>query len=137
MPTLHPYLGFDGTCEEAFRFYERKLGGRIGPMMTFVGTPMADAVGADWAKKILHGQIVIEGVTVMGSDVPPGRYEPAKGISLCLSLADVDRAEALFAALAEDGRVTMPLAQTFWAARFGTVTDKFGIPWMINSDTTA
>ena len=134
MTKLHPYLGFDGRCEEAFRFYEDRLDAKILVLMRHEGTPMAEHVPPEWATKILHGQISIEGLTVMASDAPPGRYEKPQGISICIALTDVDKAERVFTALADGGQVRMAIERTFWAARFGMVTDRFGIPWMINCD---
>lgn len=135
MSRLNPYLSFPGTCEEAFSFYARQLGGKIVAMMTFEGTPMADQVPPDWAKKIIHGQIEIDGTVLMASDASPAHYEKPQGVSLCISPDDVDRAEQIFGALAEGGTVTMPLQQTFWATRFGMLTDKFDIRWLVNCDS--
>ncbi len=134
---LHPYLGFDGRCEEAFLFYERHLGAQIVTLFRYEGSPMADQMPPDWRDKILHGQVRIADQIVMGSDAPPSRYEKPQGLSLSLNTGAVDEAEHAFAALAEGGSVQMPLAQTFWALRFGTVTDRFGIPWMINCEQPA
>lgn len=131
---LHAYLSFDGRCDEAFKFYEQALGGKIGPVMRHAGTPMAEHVPPEWQDKVMHGQITIADQVVMASDTPPGRYQTPQGISLTLMPASADEAERHFAALAEGGTVGMPLEKTFWAERFGMVTDRFGIPWMINCD---
>ena len=71
---------------------------------------------------------------MMGSDAPPGRYEEPKGFSVSVQIKDPAEAERIFQALAENGKVQMPIQQTFWAARFGMLMDQFGIPWMINCE---
>jgi PhnB protein len=131
---LNPYLTFDGRCEEAFRFYEKLLGGKITAMMPHEGTPAAEHAPQDWQKKILHAVLNIDGQILMGSDAPPQHYEPPKGISVSLNAGKVADAERVFEALAAKGEVQFPLQQTFWAARFGMATDRFGIPWMINCE---
>jgi PhnB protein len=129
---LSPYLRFNGQCEAAFKFYERSLGGKIEAMMTHEGTPAAGQVPADWRKKILHVRLVVGDQALMGSDCPPDRYEKPQGFSVSLDVKTPAEAERLFLALAEGGTVQMQLQQTFWAARFGMVVDRFGTPWMIN-----
>ncbi len=134
---LSPYLSFDGQCETAFKFYEQCLGGKIAALMPYEGSPMADDVPADWANKVMHGELKLGDYVVMGSDCMPGKYEPAKGTYLMVAIDSPDKAEKAFNALAENGTVTMPIAETFWAARFGSLIDQFGIPWMINCDQPA
>ena len=72
--------------------------------------------------------------TLMGADSPPDGYQQPQGISVTINLKDVAESERIFNALAEAGNVTMPLQTTFWATRFGMVTDRFGIPWLINCE---
>ncbi len=131
---LNPYLGFDGSCEEAFKFYEITLGGKIKAMMTFEGTPAAEHVPAEWRKKIMHTALDLGGPVLMGSDARGEHYHKPQGISVSLSVEKVADAERIFGAFAEGGKVLMAIQQTFWAARFGMVTDRFGIPWMINCE---
>ena len=131
---LNPYLTFNGKCEAAFKFYERVLGGRIEAMMTYGSSPMADQTPADWRNKIMHTRLTIGGELLMGSDAPPDRYEPMKGISVTLGIEKPADAERVFHALAENGTVQMPIQETFWAARFGMLVDQFGTPWMINCE---
>jgi PhnB protein len=133
---MTPYLSFNGECEAAFRFYERSLGGQLGTIFRYAGTPMADQVPADWQDKVMHGSLTLGNQMLMGGDVAPDRYEQPKGFSLSLQIKSVPDAERIFHELAEDGRVVMPLEQTFWATRFGMVVDRFGIPWLINCETT-
>ena len=129
---LNPYLFYNGNCEAAFNYYARVLGGEIEAMLTHEGTPAAEQVPAEWHKKILHAKINIGREVLMASDAPPGRFNKPQGFSVSLQIEDPAEAERKFQALAEGGVVTMPIAQTFWAKRFGTCVDQFGIPWMVN-----
>ncbi|WP_158813908.1 VOC family protein [Methylocapsa sp. S129] len=134
---VNPYLLFNGDCETAFRFYEPIVGGKITAMLTHVGTPMAAHTPPEWHHKILHVSMTIGDTVLMGSDAPPDRYEKPQGFSVSLVLKDTGAADRIFHALAEGGSVRMPIQKTFWAARFGMLVDKFGIPWMINCDEPA
>lgn len=134
---MTPYLSFKGDCEAAFTFYERCLGGRLGPIFRYGGSPMAGEAPADWADKIMHASVTLGDQMLMGADVVPDRYEEPKGISLSLQLDRTDEAERIFDELARNGRVLVPLEKTFWAERFGMVVDRFGIPWLINCEAAA
>ena len=127
-----PYLEFDGTCEEAFGFYARCLGAKVMAMLPAAGTPIEADFPADWRDKIIHACLEWDGQLLMGSDAPPGRYERPAGISVSLHVPEPAEAERLFAALGEGGEVRMPLAETFWAQRFGVLVDRYGVPWMVN-----
>jgi PhnB protein len=129
---LNPYLHFNGQCEDAFKFYETCLGGKITFMMPHEGTPVADQVPAEWGKKILHATLNIGEDVLLGADSPPNHYQKPQGFSVSISTNDPAEADRVFNALAENGTVQMPIQETFWAVRFGMVTDRFGIPWMIN-----
>jgi len=131
---LNPYLTFSGNCEAAFKLYERCFGGRIVAMIRHDETPMSDKTPTDWRDKIIHGRLVVGDQVLMGSDVPPEQYEPTKGFSVTLNVDDPSEAERVFRALSADGTVRMPIQKTFWALRFGMLTDAFGIPWMINCE---
>ena len=134
----NPYLQFNGNCEAAFQFYERCLGGTIVVMMPYGDTPAAEHVPADLRGKIMHARLAVGGQLLMGNDAHPGKpYEGIKGCSVALQADTPDEAERLFNALAENGTIVMPLAETFWAARFGMLTDQFGVPWMINCEKAA
>ena len=129
---LNPYLSFKGDCETAFTFYEKTFGGKIDALIKYAGSPMSDQVPPEWADKVMHSHLTIGSQVLMGADSPPDSYQQPQGISVTINLGDVSKAERIFGALAEGGKVTMPLQQTFWATRFGMVTDRFGIPWLIN-----
>ena len=131
---MNPYLSFKGECEAAFKFYEQCLGGQPGSIFRYAGTPLADQVPADWSDKVMHGTLTLGGQVLMGGDVAPDRYEEPKGFSLSLHIKGTADAERIFHELARDGRVVVPLEKTFWAACFGMVVDRFGIPWLINGE---
>lgn len=133
---MNPYLSFNGDCEAAFTFYEQHLDARRGSIFRYGGSPMAGDVPADWSDKVMHGSITVCGQELMGGDVAPDRYEAPKGFSLSLQIDRTSEAERVFQALAEGGTVVVPLEQTFWAARFGMIVDRFGIPWLINCETS-
>jgi PhnB protein len=134
---MNPYLYFDGNCEAAFKFYEKVLGAKIDALMTHEGTPAGEHVPAEWLTKILHARLTIGEQVLMASDAPPGRFEKQAGFSLNLGFTDATEAERIFHALAENGSETMPIAETFWAVRFGMLVDQFGIPWMVNCEKAA
>jgi PhnB protein len=133
----NPYLFFTGECEAAFKFYETHLGGKIISMMKHMGTPAEGQVPPEWNDKIMHGRIQLGDTVVMASDAPPGHQEAQKGFRLSLGFDKAAEADRAFAALAEGGNVQMPIAKTFFAERFGMVTDRFGVPWMINCEKSA
>ncbi len=131
---INAYLTFSGQCEEAFKFYAQTLGGKIADMRTYADTPMAQHASPEWRDKILHARVELGGTVLMGSDAPPDRYERPQGFSVSLGIDDAGEAERLFSALAEGGQVRMAIQQTFWAARFGMLMDRFGVPWMVNCE---
>jgi PhnB protein len=131
---MNPYLSFGGDCEEAFKFYEECLDGKLGEIFRYAGTPVSEQVPADWQNKVMHGSMTIGEQVLMGADIAPDRYEKPQGFSLSLQIKSTTQAERIFQLLAKDGTVVMPLQKTFWAARFGMLVDRFGIPWMINCE---
>jgi len=137
MLQMTPYLSFNGQCEEAFKFYEKHLGGKISFMMTYGDSPMADQAPPEWKKKIMHVTLALDDQVLQGSDAPPGQYQKPQGITLSLGMDDAAEADRVFKALEDKGVVGMPLQETFWALRFGVVTDQFGTPWMINCEKPA
>jgi PhnB protein len=134
---LNPYLFFNGDCEAAFKFYEQNLGAKIETMMLHEGSPAAGHVPAEWGSKILHARLRLGDQVLMASDAPPGSFEKQQGFSINIGVNDPSEAERIFRALAENGKVTMPIAETFWAVRFGMLVDRFGIPWMVNCEKAA
>jgi PhnB protein len=134
---VNPYLFFNGQCEEAFKFYEKLLGGNIIAMMPHEGTPAADTVPPEWRSKIIHARMMIGDQMLMGSDAPPAHQHKPQGFSVNINLSDPAEAERIFRALEKDATVTMAFGETFWAARFGMLVDRFGIPWMVNCEKAA
>jgi PhnB protein len=134
---LNPYVNFNGNCAAAFKFYEKCLGGKIGMMMTFGESPMADQVPAGHRDKVIHARMTIGDQVLMGSDAPPDRYEPMKGFSVSLMVDTAAEAEKIFKELSANGSVQMPIQKTFWAERFGALVDQFGTPWMIDFEGEA
>jgi PhnB protein len=130
---VQPYLFFGGRCEEALAFYGTALGAQVDFQMRYKESPEPMPAGrlpAGFENKVMHATFRIGGATLMASD---GCEEGAhfEGFSLSLALpteAEVNRA---FAALADGGQVVMPLTKTFWSPRFGMVTDRFGVGWMV------
>jgi len=131
---MSTYLSFKGDCEAAFALYERCFGAQPGSIFRYAGSPMAGQVPSDWQDKVMHGSLTIGNQVLMGGDVAPHSYEQPRGFSLSIAIASVGDAERIFRELAEGGSVKLPLEPTFWAARFGMVVDRFGIPWMINCE---
>ena len=126
---LNTYLNFGGNCAEAFRFYEKHLGGRIGMMMTHEQAPLPTNVEPEWKGKILHARIAIGGTDLMGADIP--RYQPMRSVYLSLGVDSDADAERIFALLSDGGEIFMPMQETFFATRFAQLRDKFGTSWMI------
>lgn len=134
MATIQPYLFFRGRCEEAIKFYEKALGAKVGMMMRFKDNPdkpPESVVPAAMNDRIMHASLEIAGANIMLSDGMKEGGPEFGSMSLSLAVtnpADVDR---YFNALAQGGEIEMPLNKTFFAERFGSVKDKFGISWMI------
>lgn len=127
------YLFFNGNCEEAFAHYAKVMGARIETMMPHKGTPAEQEMLPEWRDKILYACLKIGDTAIMASDAPPGRqHDRAQGFSVSLGVDTPAEAERIFAALCDGaGPPTMAMGPTFFAARFGMVTDRFGVPWMI------
>ena len=98
---------------------------------------MAQQVAPEWRSKFIHVRLAVGDGILMGSDAPPDQYQEPQGFSVSLGVRDPAEADHIFNALAEKGKVQMPIQKTFWAIRFGMVIDQFGIPWMINCEQTA
>jgi PhnB protein len=128
---LSPYLSFNGDCEAALKFYQRCLGGKIVGMFTYVGSPMAAQVPPEWGKKIMHATFSLGDQTFGAADAPPGSYTRPQGVALTLHVDAPADADRIFGNLAQKGTVQMPIQETFWAYRFGMLTDQFGTPWMV------
>jgi len=132
---LNSYLSFNGQCESAFKFYEKCFDAKLEGLFLWGDSPAAKHVPPEWGSKVMHARLVLEnGQELMGADDPPEHYRKPQGFSVSIQLNDLAKAERIFAALSDNGIVKMPLEKTFWAERFGMVTDQFGTPWMINCE---
>jgi PhnB protein len=141
---IHPYLNFDGKTEEAFRFYEKVLGGKLGEIHRFGSLPPEGGFELTPEQKnlVLHvGLELPDGQMIMASDMIAGMGpQRVEGNNFSISVHPESRQEAdrIFAALAQGGTITMPIADQFWGDYFGSLTDRFGINWMVNySDPAA
>jgi len=126
------HLTFDGTCEAAFRFYEECLGGKVISMLKWSDSPMGAQAPAGASDRILHATLKAGDDHLFGADAAPGKYEKPQGFSVLFDVKDASEAERIFQKLADGGSVAVPIQETFWALRYGFVTDRFGIPWEIN-----
>lgn len=128
---LHTYLNYGGNCEEAFRFYEKNLGGKITMMMRYADQPEPQNAPPGTEKFILYANMEIGETQLMGSDVPPERFQPMRSVYLSLAVDSSEEAERIFKLLAEGGEIFMPIGESFFAHRFGMLRDRFGTSWMI------
>jgi len=128
---LHTYLNYGGNCEQAFRFYEQHLGGKITMMMTHGQQPNAKDVPPAWTNAILNARMNIGETELFAADVPPERFQPMRSAYLSLTVSSIEEAERIYALLSDGGQIFMPIQETFFAFRFAMLRDKFGTSWMI------
>jgi len=126
---MNTYVNFAGTCAEAFRYYEKHLGGKVGMMMTHGQAPDQSRVNPEWKDAVLHARISLGGTELLGADIP--NAQPMRSAYLTLGADSELEAERIFSSLSDGGQVLMPMEETFFASRFGQVRDRFGINWMI------
>lgn len=136
---LDCYLSFAGNCEEALNFYAQCLGGKVSTLMRYSDAPKDSGmdVPPDWNNKVMHGTVDADGAQIMASDVPPSMGGGGKfsGFSVSVYIKeDAAKARKVFDALAAGGKVTMPFAPPFWGGQFGSLVDKFGVPWMVSTE---
>ncbi|HTK75037.1 MAG TPA: VOC family protein [Gemmataceae bacterium] len=134
---IQPHLSFEGRCEEAVEFYKKALGAEVMFLARFKDIPGPQPPGSvppGGENKIMHTSFRVGDSTILASDGHCSGKGSFQGIQLAIQVQDVAAAERVFHALTEGGQVKMPLMQTFWSPRFGMVTDKFGLDWMINVD---
>ncbi len=125
------YLNYGGNCEQAFRFYEQHLGGKVTMMMTHGQQPNPNEVAPEWKNAILHARMNIGETELLGADIPPDRFQPMRSAYLSLIVNSIEEAERIYALLADGGQIFMPMQETFFAFRFGMLRDRFGTSWMI------
>jgi PhnB protein len=137
MATTNTYLNFNGNCEEAFTFYKSVFGGEFTYLGRFSEMPPSDdyKLSVEDSKKLMHVSLPIGASILMGSDIIGEQMKDfvvGSNFSISVNTDSKDEAELMFNALAQNGIVTMPLANTFWGDYFGMLTDKFGVNWMIS-----
>jgi PhnB protein len=125
---LDIYLNYRGNCEEAFRFYEQHLGGKITQILRHDQQPNSK-VSTEWKDKVLHARIEIGTTVLMGADIP--QAEPMRSAYLTLTLNREEDTERVYALLADGGEIFMKMEKTFFANRFAMLRDKFGTSWML------
>ena len=130
---LQPYIFFDGRCEEAARFYEGAIGAKIGKLIRFNESPDPSVCGSADPNKVMHMTLQIGDQTIMASDGECQGSPTYQGFALSLTVNGEGEADQRFTALAEGGEVTQPLIKTFFSSRFGMVTDRFGVSWMVHA----
>jgi PhnB protein len=132
---VQPYLFFDGRCEEALEFYKSALGAKVDMLLRFKDNPEPQAggpgCGAGSEDKVMHAAFHVGETLIMASDGMAGGKPEFKGFSLSVNAKDEKEADKLFNALGKGGNVTQPLIKTFFSPRFGMVTDRFGVGWMV------
>ena len=127
------HLTFRGECETAFTFYAGLFGGSIDSMLRYNETPLVKHTPTEWQDRIVHATLNLGGgFALAGVDIEPHLYRAPEGIRVLLAIDSVEEAERIFNALAEGGKVEMPLQKTFWSRAFAMLTDRFGIPWEVH-----
>lgn len=132
--TVQPYLFFDGKCEEALEFYKGAIGAKVEMMMRFKEAPDQSQMQPNTGEKIMHAAFHVGTTQVLASDGHCAGKPSFQGFGLTLNATDDAEAEKLFGAVGKGGQVLQPLTKTFFASKFGMVTDKFGIMWMVMAE---
>ncbi|MBX6379418.1 MAG: VOC family protein [Thermoflavifilum aggregans] len=126
---LEVYVNYPGVCEEAFRFYEQHIGGRITTMLYHHQLPGTAHVPDNWKDAVLHARLEIGETALLGADIP--NAEPMRSAYLTLEIETIEEAERIYDLLSDNGEVFMKMEETFFAARFAMLRDKFGTSWML------
>lgn len=128
---IEPYLFFEGRCEEAIEFYRTVLGAKVQMLMRYKESPDPTMCRPGVEDKVMHASLRIGNSTLLVSDGLCVGQANFQGFGLSITVANAAEAEQFFTALAEDGRVVMPLTKTFYSPLFGMTADRFGVLWMI------
>jgi PhnB protein len=128
---LFTHLNFGGNCEEAFRFYERHLGGHVTTLLRVRDLPAGAPRPLGSPDAVIHARMTVAGVELIGNDVPPNYFQPIRSAYLYLALDSADEADRIYEALSDGGEVGIPIAETFFATRFAQLRDRFGTLWTI------
>lgn len=131
---LMPQLAFNGNCRQAFEHYEKLLRGKITLMNALGETqdvPLPPGSKPSAPEHIRFAQLEVGDWALLGNDVPPDEFKPMRGFNIALHCRSVAEATRIFDGLAEGGEVKAPLTRVAWAARFGQLVDRFGVPWLV------
>jgi PhnB protein len=128
---IQPYLSFEGRCDEAIEFYKKAIGAKVDMLMRFKEAPDQSMMSPGSGEKVMHAALRAGDAMLLMSDGRCTGSANFHGIALALSAANDADAERMFSALAEGGKVNMPMTKTFFSSRFGMVADKFGVGWMV------
>lgn len=129
-----PHLNFNGQCREAFETYAKVLKGEIVFMGSYAEMPDCDQFPPELKNLIMHTTLKVGDFMIMGADSPPDRFEKAQGLWVSIQVKDVAEGERIFKELSAGGNVMMGFEKTFWSPGFGMFTDRFGTPWMVNTE---
>ena len=130
---VQPYISFGGRCAEALEFYKKSIGAEVTGLMRWKESPDKNMKGPPgYEDKIMNAALRIGETELMADDGMGETTAEFNGMTLAIEVADDAEAKRVFTALGEGGNVTMPLTKTFWTSSFGMLTDKFGVPWMVN-----
>ena len=128
---LNTFLNFGGNCEQALRFYEQHLGGKITMLMRRSEQPGQPITWPGWENSVQYAHMDLGETQLMASDVPPDRFQPMRSAYLTLTVDSAAEAERVWALLSDGGQILMRMEETFFATRFGQLRDRFGTLWMI------
>jgi PhnB protein len=128
---VEPYLNFNGRCDEAIEFYKKAIGAKVNMLMRFKDAPPGQPTDPKAAEKVMHASLRVGEGDMFCSDGHVSGSPRFEGIMLSLRVDSDDDAKRIFAALAEGGKITMPMGKTFFASSFGMVDDRFGVSWMV------
>nr|WP_314464252.1 VOC family protein [uncultured Clostridium sp.] len=135
MSTLVPYLNFEGNCNEAMNFYKECLGGEL-TIQTVADSPMAGQMPPEMKDFVLHARLEKENIIIMASDAKDKNMTRGDMISLMVQCDSEEEINSYFSMLSMNGVVNMPLAKQFWGATYGQLTDKYGVLWAFNYDSS-
>ncbi len=122
------YLNYNGNCEDAFRFYEQHLGGKIASVARHATAPNP-RLPDEWKEKVLHARLELANLVIMGADIPGA--EPMRSAYVTLTVDTASEAERVYKLLADGGQIFMKMEETFFASRFAMLRDRFGTSWML------
>ncbi len=138
--TLNTYLFFDGNCKDAFEFYRSVFGGEFDTLMTYGDGPPDMEVPDENKDQIMHVSLPVGSSVLMGSDrwyAQPEPFAPGTNFGISILAENPEQSDDLFTKLSDGGTVKMKMEKVFWGAYFGSLTDRFGIDWMINCELPA